>query len=147
MEHNEWDEETIFDWLVFEGEGIYDLAAADLLCATLLAVADGNSALAGGPTDLPSARDVCGGKDPTPEQEARWRESVEDTDLPKRELLLKWCLDEDGSLVKHLLKTLAQSKAWSTERGRDWWLSDRTDFVSSLVVWVRRYRAWTREDV
>jgi hypothetical protein len=148
MEHDDWDAESVFDWLAAtEHNGIYDYAAAEILCATLMAVADGNSALAGGPTDLPSVADVYQTKDPTPDQVARWRESIENIDLPKRELLLYWCDDEDGSLVRHLLKTLEDGRAHCAAQGEDWWRSDhRTAFLNRLAYWVSCYRQRFSED-
>ncbi len=72
----------VFDWLVEQGTFSTTLAAATLLAGEIVSVADGELALSGGPTDLPEK--VREGSSPE-----KFREIVEDIDLPKREWLLE----------------------------------------------------------
>jgi hypothetical protein len=72
----------VFDWLVEQNTAGDDLAAASMMFAWLEAIADGESAIRGAPTDLPSEVLSKMG----PEQR---RERIEDIDLEKREWLLQ----------------------------------------------------------
>jgi hypothetical protein len=128
----------VIRWLTMEETRGADRAAAELVCEMLENILDGESACSGGPTELVPLPEGA-----TPEEAARYRDTVEDIDLDKREFLLEFFGTEDGTALRVWLKQLGAAKA----KAGGGWDTARPSCVNELVSFVQRYRLRLAEDL
>src|SRR5262245_29577029 len=128
---------------IVEGTSYFDGMAAEGVYNLLGGIADGESALRGGPTEMPTPATMRLGRVPTEDDWARWRAAIRETDRARFDLLLELLDDEEGGLVRKLLAVYVAIQPEVAAKGM--WCLTRMKLVRVLRGTVFEARLAYRE--